>query len=141
MLAILQKLVEIGESTGEKRRGRGNIVLASSEATEVSRDRNNCVHSGNNGPHTHGAFSFHLIEGLDGKADDPDTGVITIDSLRNHIDSQMRLEYRQRPMYYATDASEIDSIKIAFSRGKYFEKIMKTIENVEYLLTSSNQYH
>ena len=33
-------------------------------------------------PHTHGAFSFHLIEGLDGKAADPDTGIITIESLK-----------------------------------------------------------
>ena len=74
-------------------------MLASSEATEVSRDRNNCIDPGGNGPHTHGAFSFHLIEGLDGKAADSDTGVITIDSLRNHIDSQMRNESKQRPMY------------------------------------------
>ena len=38
----------------------------------------------------------------------------------------------------ATDASEINTIKIAISRGKYNEKIMKIIENVEYLLTPSN---
>lgn len=134
----LQKLVEVGESTGTKRRGRGNIVLASSEATQVSRDKNNCAHLGNNEPHTHGAFSFYLIEGLDGKAADPDTGVITIDSLRNHVDCQMGLEERQKPMYYATDASEIDSIKIAISRGKYNEKIKQIIENVDSLLTSTN---
>jgi hypothetical protein len=56
--------------------------LASSEATAASRDRDNCIHLGNDNPHTHGAFSFHIIEELDRKAAEPDTEVITIGSLR-----------------------------------------------------------
>ena len=59
------------------------------EATVVSRERNNCTHSENDSPHTHGAFSYHLIEGLDGKAADPDTGIISIDSLKRYIENQM----------------------------------------------------
>ena len=39
---------------------------------------------GNNEPHTHGAFTFHLIEGLGGKATDPDNGVVTIGSQKIH---------------------------------------------------------
>ena len=48
----------------------GKIILASSEADAVSREKNNCKHNENDSPHSHGAFSFHLIEGLDGKAAD-----------------------------------------------------------------------
>src|SRR5688500_1317181 len=46
---------------------KANIILASSEADALSRDKNNCIHGENDSPHSHGAFSFHLIEGLDGK--------------------------------------------------------------------------
>ena len=92
----LQKLVEVGESIGTKRKGRGNIVLASSEATPVSKERNHCVHLGNDKPHPHGVFSFHLIEGLAGKAAES--------VYRNHHNGQplnnYQFEYRryrQRP--------------------------------------------
>jgi hypothetical protein len=95
---------------------RGKLILASSEATGVAREKNNCTHIDNDEPHTHGAFTFHLIEGLDGKAADPDTGIITIDGLRRHIENQMLREERHRPMYYVAEASKVDSIKIAISQ-------------------------
>jgi uncharacterized caspase-like protein len=114
--------------------GQGKIVLASSEATAVSREKNNCIHGENDSPHSHGAFSYHLIEGLDGKAADPDTGIISIDSLRKYIDSQMTIERKQKQMYYVAEASNIDNIKIAIFHGTFEAKIKKLIKEAEELV-------
>lgn len=114
--------------------GQGKIVLASSEATAVSREKNNCRHSENESPHSHGAFSYHLIEGLDGKAADPDTGIISIDSLKRHIESQMLAEKKQRPIYSIAEASNFDNIKIAISHGTFDAKIKKLIKEAEELV-------
>jgi uncharacterized caspase-like protein len=114
--------------------GQGKIVLASSEATAVSREKNNCIHGENDSPHSHGAFSYHLIEGLDGKAADPDTGIISIDSLRKYIESQMTIERKQKQMYYVAEASNFDNIKIAISHGTFEAKIKKLIKEAEELV-------
>jgi len=76
----LQKIAESPVVQNVADSGRGNVVLASSEATAASKERYNCIH-GKEDPHPHGAFSFHLIEGLDGKVADPRTGVITMDNV------------------------------------------------------------
>jgi hypothetical protein len=107
--------------------GTGKIVLASIEATAVSREKNNCIHGVNDSPHSHGVFSYHLIEGLDGKAADPDTGIITINNLRKYIEQQMEYETRQKIMYYIVNASNVENIKIAVSQNKFEEKIKKLI--------------
>ena len=129
----LQKMVESPAQPDIQNTGRGKVILASSEATEVSREKNNCIHLGNNDPHVHGAFSFHLIEGLDGKAADPDTGVITIEGLRRHIEEQMMTEGRQKPMYYVAEASRIDNIYISISQNRFNAKIMQLLKDAENL--------
>jgi hypothetical protein len=129
----LQNMVQPFDELSTEDVGRGNIVLASSEATAVSREKNNCIHLGREQPHTHGAFSFHLIEGLDGSAADPDTGVVTIDSLRSHIEKQMKLEGRQRPMYRVTEGTDLDSIRIATSLIRFNEKIEQLIKSADEL--------
>jgi hypothetical protein len=111
----LQNIVKPSDQANTLSTDRGKVILASSEATVASREKNNCIHPGKNDPHTHGAFSFHLIEGLDGEAADPDTGIITIDGLRRHIENQMMAEEKQRPIYYVAESSHIESIKIAIS--------------------------
>jgi hypothetical protein len=135
----LQKMVESADQTNTLSTGRGKIILASSEANEVSRERNNCTHLGKEEPHTHGAFTFHLIEGLDGKAANPDTGVITIEGLRRHIENQMMAEKRQRPMYYVAEASRIDNIKIAISLNQFNTKIAQTIKAADNLCSIKYQ--
>ena len=116
--------------------GKGKIVLASSEADEVSREKNNCIHSENDAPHSHGAFSYHLIEGLDGKAADSDNGIITIDNLRKYIEDQMKNENRQKIVYHISQASNIENIKIAVSQNKFEEKIKKLIAETDDILSS-----
>jgi tetratricopeptide (TPR) repeat protein len=113
----------------------GKIVLACTEATAVSREKNNCIHGENDSPHTHGAFSYHLIEGLDGKAANPDTGIISIDSLRKYIEKQMtQIERKQKPMYYVTEGTNIENIKIAISKNKFEAKIKKLIKEITKLI-------
>ena len=125
---------KLGESSSDQSQVQGKIVLASSEATVVSRERHNCKHSENDSPHTHGAFSYHLIEGLDGKAADPDTGIISIDSLKRYIENQMLAEKKQKPIYFIAAASNFDNIKIAISAGTFETKIKKLIKEAEELV-------
>ena len=109
--------------------GQGKIILASSEPNAVAREKNDCRHLNSDDlPHSHGAFSFHLIEGLDGKAADPDTGVITIGSLKKYIESQMEAEHKQKPIYGIAEASNIENIKIAVSQQQFNAKISALIK-------------
>ena len=65
--------------------------MSSSEATPVSKE----LFFGILVMNCHGIFSFHLIEGLEGKATNPETGVITLESLSRHIENQMKAEGKQ----------------------------------------------
>jgi uncharacterized caspase-like protein len=118
------------ESSNE---GQGKIVLASSEADAVSREKNDCIHGENSSPHSHGAFSYYLIEGLEGGAADPD-GIISIESLRKHIEDQMTREGKQKPIYSIAEASNFGNIKIAISQGIFEAKIKKLIAEAEELV-------
>jgi uncharacterized caspase-like protein len=117
--------------------GQGKIVFASSEATAVAREKNNCIHTENDSPHSHGAFSYYLIEGLEGSAADPDTGIISIESLRKYIEDQMTIEGKQKPIYSIAEASRFDDIKIAISQRTFDTKIKILIEETEELLGNS----
>ena len=118
--------------------GQGKIVLASSEADAVSKEKNNCIHADNDSPHSHGAFSYYLIEGLEGGAADHDTGIISIESLRKYIEDQMTKEGKQKPIYSIAEASNFDNIKIAISQGTFNAKIKKLINEAEKLATKSD---
>jgi Caspase domain len=126
----LQMIVDSPIAQTQEKHGRGNYVLASSEATATSREMNNCMHYGKQDSHTHGAFSFYLIEGLDGKAADPKTGVITVDNLRRHIELEMSKQERQIPMYRVTEGTNLESIIIAKSLARFNAKIAETIKEV-----------
>ena len=89
-------------------------ILASSEPDKVSREINDCIHDDNDSPHSHGIFSYHLIEGLNGKAADPDTGIITIDNLKKYISTEMvEVEKRHNPIYYVANGLKIKNIRFA----------------------------
>ena len=62
------------------------------------------MHLGGEEPHSHGAFTFHLIEGIDGKAPDK-SGIITIGSLKKYVEDEMLKEDRQIPVHYVAGAS------------------------------------
>jgi Caspase domain len=128
----LKKFIESpGDQSNNKNRERGKIILASSEPDQKSREKNDCVHLNLENPHSHGTFSFHLIEGLDGKAADPDTGVVTVDNLRRHIEKQMIAEGKQKPIYSIAEASQLENIKLAISPAKFKNKISQLISKIE----------
>ncbi|HSF51076.1 MAG TPA: pentapeptide repeat-containing protein, partial [Nitrososphaeraceae archaeon] len=118
---------------------QGKIVLASSEATVDSREKNDYIHDEHDSPHSHGVFSFHLIEGLKGKAADPDTGIITIESLRKYIENQMLVEQKQRPIYAIAEASNFDNIKIAVDQETFERKIKKLVKEAEEIVERSDR--
>jgi uncharacterized caspase-like protein len=121
------------ESSESSARGQGKIIIASSEPNKVSREKNDCIHGKNNSPHSHGAFSYYLIEGLEGSAADSRTGIISIESLRKHIEDQMTKEGKQKPIYSIAEASNFDNIKIALSQGIFEARIKKLINEAEKL--------
>lgn len=107
--------------------GEGKIILASSGETEVSREISDCKHVDDGSPHPHGNFTYHLIEGLDGKAADQ-TGIITLDGLRRYVEGQLG---KQKPKFFAADASQIERIKIAVASKKHNEYIQKKIKEAQ----------
>ncbi len=126
----IENMIESSESSA---RGQGKIIIASSEPNKVSREKNDCIHGKNNSPHSHGVFSYYLIEGLEGSAADSRTGIISIESLRKHIEDQMTKEGKQKPIYSIAEASNFDNIKIALSQGIFEARIKKLINEAEKL--------
>jgi hypothetical protein len=110
--------------------GQGKIILASSEPDAVSRERV-FTHLNNDKPHSHGVFSFHLIEGLDGKAANSDTGIITIDDLRKYISKEMQQTENQQPLYaVAKGSSKLENIALGRSSDLFNKKISNLINEI-----------
>ena len=95
--------------------GKSRLLIASSEADMVSRERNDYKDPLNPSEHAHGAFSFHLIQGLEGGAADK-LGLITFESLQKYLEDQMVADGRQRPLHSSVDESyRLDKIRIGKS--------------------------
>jgi hypothetical protein len=71
----------------QKETAKGVFVFSSSAKDETSRELRSCAHKlGKGEPHPHGAFTFHLIEGLMGLAAAREGGEISVAMLRNHVE-------------------------------------------------------
>ena len=57
-------------------RGKGKIILTASGANEVSAEKPNLKH---------GVFTYFLLEGLKGKADTDQDGLITVDEAYRYV--------------------------------------------------------
>jgi Caspase domain/WD domain, G-beta repeat/Bacterial Ig domain/Bacterial SH3 domain len=55
-------------------KGKGRVVLTASRANQVSQERDDLGH---------GVFTYYVLEGLNGKADQDGDGIITVDELYN----------------------------------------------------------
>lgn len=66
--------------------GKGRIILSASGANEVSAENDELKH---------GVFTYHLIEGLKGKADYDRDGVITVDEVYRYVSEQVPLSTGQ----------------------------------------------
>ncbi len=130
--SINEDLAALQEKYGElddKKEGEGKIILASSGETEKSREK---IYTHYNDSHPHGSFSFHLIEGLRGKAAD-DSGIITLPGLIKHIENQLKNDKKQKPTFYTAGSSRIDHIKIAMASSRYEDYVTGTLAEAENL--------
>jgi uncharacterized caspase-like protein len=57
-------------------KGKGRVVLTASRANQVSQERDEFGH---------GVFTYYLLEGLYGKADQDGDGIITVDEIYNYV--------------------------------------------------------
>jgi uncharacterized caspase-like protein len=57
-------------------KGKGRVVLTASRANQVSQERESLGH---------GVFTYYLLEGLNGKADQDGDGIITVDEIYNYV--------------------------------------------------------
>ena len=112
--------------------GEGRIILASSRKDEKSREKEGCVHAlGNQGPHVHGKFTFHLLEGLDGRAAEGD-GRVTLDGLRRYIDEQMTNDPEHKMSWLGAGVTQAGQIVI--SRATQWYSINEALAVVRNLL-------
>jgi hypothetical protein len=136
--AQLQMLGQASSQDYAKPR-RAKFILASSEGDAVSREKNDCIHTDiGKPPHPHGAFSFHLLEGLAGAAARPDTGIITFDSLRKYIEDKMTAERKQKPMYALAEASLLENISLGTRQKVFDDYVENLITNIQKLITNGN---
>jgi hypothetical protein len=118
------------ENYGE---GGGKFTITSSATDKVSWEVKDCTHQENSQPHVHGAFTYHLLQGLEGGAADENSGIITLGSLQQYIDTKMSEEKKQNSYKHASQATNINNVLIALSIPKYKDKI-------ENLVNEINQY-
>jgi uncharacterized caspase-like protein len=119
--------------------GKGRIVLASSGKDEKSRERLKCEHTlGRGAPseHPHGVFTYHLLEGLDGKAATGSNYEITLEGLRKYIDDQMADDPDHKPTFFGAGLTQADRITIA--RASQWNKINQNLQKATELLKKND---
>ena len=60
--------------------GKGRVILTASDANELSMERDDMKH---------GVFTYYLLEGLRGKADLDQDGVITVDEVYRYVSTRV----------------------------------------------------
>lgn len=86
----------------ENLEGKGRIVLASSGPDEKSRERADCIHQMAAGePHTHGYFTYQLLEGLDGRAATSADQEVSLKALHEYVERELRKETRKQTLTFA----------------------------------------
>jgi uncharacterized caspase-like protein len=72
-------------------KAKGRVVLTASRANQVSQERDSLGH---------GVFTYYLLEGLHGKADQDGDGIITVDEIYNYVSLKVpeATEQAQHPM-------------------------------------------
>ena len=112
---------------------KGKIYLTSSASTQISKELSRPHQFGSNNQHYHGAFSYHLIEALNGGAADED-GEVGLWKVIEFIDKQKELkDLGQEFTYRFNDTVEASKLKILTSthlRNKQIESLLKECEAV-----------
>jgi Caspase domain len=105
----------------------GRFVMTSAGSDERSREIADCLHMlGNQPPHPHGAFTFQILEGLDGRASV--TGQeITIGSLFDCVTESFTDSDQHRPKLYGSGVGSLNILLCRASRQAELEKRVQDI--------------
>jgi hypothetical protein len=109
--------------------GKGRIVLASAGKDERSHELLTCAHTlapGGQEPHPHGAFTFHLLEALDGKAA-TENDAITLEGLIKYIQTKMENHPEHSPEHYGAAVAG----DIIIARASQWRKIRESLEEAK----------
>lgn len=104
--------------------GKGRMVWASAGKDEKSHELLACAHTlsaGGADPHPHGAFTYHLLEALDGKAATGENDEITLEGLLKYVETQMNAVSEHKPTFFGASMSDVGTIRIA--RANQWRKI------------------
>jgi len=123
------------ESTLKALSGEGRFILTSSSPDQKSREIS-LPHFNEEKPHAHGAFSFHMIEGLDGHASEDEGGIISLPMLQKYVEGKFSSNPDQRPRFYG-EGSNLGTIQIAIATEKYNRNIAAKIESAKAHLEQS----
>jgi len=111
--------------------GGGWTILASSGKDEKSREKMDCCHElDDQCEHPHGAFTYHMLEGLDGKAGDG--RVITLADLQNYVSCQLQISKLPSLRFSGAGCNQAGSVVIATATPR--QDINKQLEQIEQYL-------
>lgn len=100
--------------------GDRRIIITSSTSGKGSREAS-CKHEDGKPAHTHGIFTYCLLEGLDRASND--NGVITLDKLKVFVKGKMRSMEKQEPTFFPAESHKFGDTTIAISPKKRKEII------------------
>lgn len=109
--------------------GENRIILASSQANQKSREIE-ISDSDNIDPHPHGSFTFRLLEGIDGRASDEKTGIVTLDGLYKYVQNQMKTDNEQRAIFSVTEGRNLEGIEIAVVPEKWIKNRDELLQQI-----------
>ncbi len=112
----------------------GIVILASSAEDQTSRELIAAL-EGEQLQHAHGAFTYYLIEGLDGKASD-EKGVVTVEGLYRYVVAQLSKKGYQIPKLFANNLTS--HIRIAVAPVTFNNYIKNTLEEAENYYLANN---
>ncbi len=116
--------------------GEGRLILTSAGKDQRSREVSDSRHRlGGEAPHPHGAFTFQLLEGLDGKAA-RDGRDVTLQSLVDCVNLAFNGKSDHQPKLYGSAASSLDAIVL--SRASRQEELDRKVEEVTALLVDES---
>jgi len=116
--------------TDPKLQDTGRFVLTSSGSDERSREKLEGQHVlGNQPPHPHGAFTFEILEGLDGRAS-PTGREITVGSLFDFISKSFENNKQHTPRLYGSGIGSLDIMLCRASRQAELENRVQEVKNL-----------
>jgi hypothetical protein len=116
-IASGERAVDLPDATVEKClaplsefSGSGRLIFTSAGSDERSREVATCAHRlEKKGPHSHGVFTYRIIEGLDGQASTREYDV-TLGSLIQFVADSFATDNEHQPRLYGSDVNTLNGI-------------------------------